>query len=62
MSVKFSVCLQEVHISERHMELWHRHVGGDVIRGAAILGHEQPRRKNDTRPPVSLSLIFTMFL
>lgn len=34
--------LQEVYISQRCVELWHRHVGSDVIRRAAILGDVQP--------------------
>lgn len=36
----------EVHLSQRRVELWHRHVGGDVVRGAALLGHDQSGRKS----------------
>lgn len=38
-------CLQEVHLSQRCVELRHCHVGGDVVRRAAVLGHEQSRCK-----------------
>lgn len=38
--------LPQVHLGQRRLELWHRHVGGDVVRGEALLGHVQPRRKH----------------
>lgn len=31
----------EVYLGQRRVELWYRHVGGDVLRGAALLGHDQ---------------------
>ena len=37
--------LQEVHVGQRCVELRHRHVGGGVLRGEALLGHEQPGRE-----------------
>lgn len=37
--------IQEVHLGQRRVELWHSHVGSDVIWWTAILGHEQPRCK-----------------
>lgn len=37
--------LQEVHLSQRRVELRHCHVGSDVVRRAAVLGHEQSRCK-----------------
>lgn len=42
----------EIHLSQRCVELWYRHVGGDVLRGAALLGHDQSGRKS---PRESLS-------
>lgn len=36
----------EIHLGQRCVELWHCHVGGDVLRGTALLGHDQPRRKS----------------
>ena len=36
----------EVHVVQRRVELRHRHVGGDVVRREAILGHEQPGRES----------------
>lgn len=35
--------LPQVHLGQRRLELRHRHVGGDVLRGEALLGHVQPR-------------------
>lgn len=35
-------CLQEVHHSQRRVELWYRHVGGSFVWGETLLGHEQP--------------------
>lgn len=37
--------LQEVHLSQRCVELWYCHVGSDVVRRATVLGHEQSRCK-----------------
>ncbi len=37
--------LQEVHLSQWCVELRYCHVGSDVVRRAAILGHEQSRCK-----------------
>lgn len=34
--------LPQVHLSQRRVELWHRHVGGDDIRRAALLGAVEP--------------------
>ena len=36
--------LPQVHVCVRLLELWHRHVGGDVVRGATLLELVQPRR------------------
>ena len=38
--------IPEVHVIQRRMELWHCHVGGDVVRREALLGHEQPGRES----------------
>lgn len=38
-------CIQKVHVSQWRMELWYCHVGSDVVRRAAVLGHEQSRCK-----------------
>lgn len=38
--------LQEVHHGQRRVELWNSHVGGGFVRGAALLGHEQPGRES----------------
>lgn len=38
--------LQEVHHSQRRVELWNSHVGGGFLWGAALLGHEQPGRES----------------
>ena len=48
--------LQEVYISQRCVELRHRHVGSDVIRRAAILGHEQPGCKKNYLQGLRVSL------
>lgn len=36
-------CIQEVHVSQRRVELRHCDVGGHGVWRAALLGHEQPR-------------------
>lgn len=43
--------LPQVHLGQRCVELWHRHVGGDDLRGAALLGAVKPRGS----PPPLLS-------
>lgn len=37
--------IQEVHISQRRVELRGRHVGSDVVWREAVLGHVQPGRR-----------------
>lgn len=37
--------IQEIHLSQRRVELRDRRVGGDVIRREAVLGDVQPRRE-----------------
>lgn len=34
--------VQEVHVSQRRLELWHCNVGSHGIWREALLGHEQP--------------------
>lgn len=34
--------LPQVHLRQRRVELWHRHVGGDDVRRAALLGAVEP--------------------
>ena len=34
--------IQEVHHSQRCVELRYRHVGGGLVRRETLLGHEQP--------------------
>lgn len=41
MDVAGSHCVQKVYFSKRRLELRDCHVGGDVVRGAAILGDVQ---------------------
>lgn len=36
--------VQEVHLRQRRVELRDRHVGSHVLRGAALLGHDQSGR------------------
>lgn len=38
--------LQEVHHSQRCVELRCRHVGGGFVRRETLLGHEQPGRES----------------
>lgn len=40
-------CLQEIHLSQRRVELRYCHVGGDVIRREAVLGDVKSRCKFD---------------
>lgn len=35
----------KIHLSQRRVELWDSHVGGDVVRRAPLLGDVQPGRK-----------------
>lgn len=42
-------CLQEVHLRQRRVELWRGHVGSDVLRREAVLGHVQSGRKLQVR-------------
>lgn len=41
-------CLQEVHLSQRCVELWYCHVGSDLIRRATLLGDVQPGCESHT--------------
>lgn len=50
-------CLQEVHHSQRCVELWNSHVGGGFVRRTALLGHEQPGRESS---PYRLTLLLTL--
>lgn len=54
--------VQEVHHSQRRVELWNSHVGGGFLWGTALLGHEQPGRESFPFVlvlPVSYSHFFT---
>lgn len=55
--------LQKVHISQWCVELWYCHVGSDVIRREAVLGHEQSRCKlgfrKKKKQPITLVQILT---
>lgn len=44
--------LQEVHHSQRRVELRNSHVGGGFLWGEALLGHEQPGRESIPFLPV----------
>lgn len=54
--------IQEVHLSQRRVELRDRHVGGDVIRRETVLGDVQSRCKFDVmslwKPFVCLLCVF----
>jgi len=45
----------EVHVSLRRLELRHRHVGGHVVRRAALLDVVQPGRDQGHREELSTS-------
>lgn len=47
-----------LQLSLRRVELRHRHVGGDVVRGAALLGYGHPRCKRTRLRSFSQSLSF----
>lgn len=46
MDSTWSNRLPQIHIGQRCLELWHRDVGGDVLRREALLGNDKPRCKH----------------